>query len=157
MDLRKRTLEIIDAADAGVWMPVLDELTREPLGEREGKPVRIKLAGLKSRAVQKVIRDLRDKELASLTRRSVRAPNLEDRQIAILTAATLDWENIEWNGEPLPCTPTNIRMLYTECPWLVEQIDEFVANPLHFDPGSQEKPLPSLADPAGYVDDVEKK
>lgn len=42
------------------------------------------------------------------------AEELKERNQELLMAVTLDWKNVSFNGEELPFTKENLRVIYTE-------------------------------------------
>lgn len=55
---------------------------------------------------------------------------LDTEKVALLTALTVAWRGVKWQGETLECTPANRRMLYAHpvMGWLVDQIEEHVGS-----------------------------
>lgn len=52
----------------------------------------------------------------------------DDFTIPIIAACTLSWEGVEWEGEPMECTPENAEKLYRnpKLGWLKRQVDRFI-------------------------------
>lgn len=56
----------------------------------------------------------------------------EAAQAKILARATTGWRNIEWEGKPLAFTAENCSMIYSKNPWIMEQVDRFIADRANF-------------------------
>ena len=54
------------------------------------------------------------------------AESLEREAVEVLIVCTKDWKGIGEAGADLPCTPENVRRVYSTYLWLREQVDEFV-------------------------------
>ena len=127
-------LDLARAADPGrdqaAWLEVMDPVSGRPNG------VRIRLAGLDSPAHRAAQREMTNRRLAAMARRGSRyrprAEELEAEALNLLVAVTLDWEGISENGQPLACTPENVREVYARVPWLHEQVDDFVGDRANF-------------------------
>jgi hypothetical protein len=116
-------------ADAGA-----DLIVRHP-GTGEPTDIVIKLAGVDSkawrRATLEVQRRVQDEARGgSFAERMV--VGIEERQADILAGCTLNWRNLELDGEALPCTQENAEKVYKRFPWLLEQINTFVGNRANF-------------------------
>jgi GTP cyclohydrolase I len=60
------------------------------------------------------------------------AEKLAEENIEDLVKLTVKWTGFEINGEELPATPENFRMVYTDWPWIREQAQDFVGNRANF-------------------------
>ncbi len=67
---------------------------------------------------------------------------LEKEALETRVALTLDWGNIELD-KPLKCTEENARKVYSEYPWIAEQIDAFQGDRANFFPSSSDGQKPS--------------
>lgn len=54
------------------------------------------------------------------------AAQLEEDGAELLVRCVKSWSGIVLGGEALSCTEDNVRRLFKECPWVQEQVDEFV-------------------------------
>ena len=120
-------------------MFLADELTGEPIGFREDKPIpRLKLRSLESAPCRAFIRAY-DAQRAlddAITRQSAQPQAVsEDSRLpylrGLLAAATADWENICLDGEAIACTPANIDALY-KVEWILTQGINFAKNLANF-------------------------
>ena len=50
----------------------------------------------------------------------------------IYVACVLAWENIEWKGNPLECTPENVGMIFDESELVFKQVVEQVDDTASF-------------------------
>lgn len=60
------------------------------------------------------------------------AEKLAEDSIDDLVQLTTDWTGFVLDGNPLECTPENIRTVYGEWAWIKEQVQEFVADRSNF-------------------------
>lgn len=103
------------------WMDVLHPTTRKPTGAR------IKLYSAESEHYK----DAQNKAINRRMRQrrgggQLTAEEAEQEALGMLKKATVDWENIQLDGENLSCTEANIHRVYSEFPWLREQVEEFI-------------------------------
>lgn len=129
MDLKKYDTK--ERAEKGAIMPVLSPETQRPLfDDTTGEQVQITLLGADSSRFRKGQFELAREQLRTTRRRTnSTADDMEaalKTLIGVLAECTLDWKHIAWNGEVLECNKPNATMLYTELPWLREQVSEFV-------------------------------
>lgn len=124
----------LDFADLGTttidseWMDVIHPKTGEPTGAR------ILILSPDSEEYRKLMLKRQNEQLA-FTRRhgnKVSAEQLHANGLSLLVSATLDWEGIVRNGEPVPCTPENVKDAYSAWPWLEEQVNEFLGDRRNF-------------------------
>lgn len=105
----------------------------------KSKPVRIFLIGQDSAEYSAVRQKLSNKALNKMAKAggpgkkgAVSAEQLEEDKLELAVAATKNWENVVWEGQTLPFSPENVRKVYQECPWLLEQVEEFVNDRANF-------------------------
>lgn len=121
-----------DRANEGALLQVLDPTTGALLLDEEtAEVVSIRLLGADSDVYRQKQWDLAREALRTRKARGVSASvvDMEDAErqmIAMLAELTLEWHHIEWGEGTLPCTKENAVMLYTELPWLREQVAAFV-------------------------------
>lgn len=58
------------------------------------------------------------------------------RSIELLVTLTESWEGLTLNGEPLECNEENKRMVYTNYPFVREQVDLAIHERSNFLPGA---------------------
>lgn len=56
----------------------------------------------------------------------------DESAVDALVACTVSWENCEFEGKKLECTPENAKMLYGRLIWLRRQVDRFVVSRRNF-------------------------
>lgn len=56
----------------------------------------------------------------------------EDTTASILAEVTIDWGGIEENGEEVPFGYENAKRIYSEYPWIREQVERFIADRSNF-------------------------
>jgi|TARA_R110000772_G_scaffold43692_4_gene100705 hypothetical protein len=79
-------------------------------------------------------RDLWQGLLKKAADKKVEEKDYEAESLDIFVMCTMSWVNLEYNGEPLECTPENVRMIYTNesFRWLHEQVLGFVGKRENF-------------------------
>lgn len=51
--------------------------------------------------------------------------DIEEQTLDDIAALTVGWGGFEEGGEPVECTPANVKRVYTDYPWLREQVQAF--------------------------------
>lgn len=132
MDLSQ--LNLAELAEQGAWLTVTHPQTDEDTD------LRIRLAGADSRTWQEAERSHTNKRLQQFQRRgnlTMTAEDIEQRGIALLAAATIDWENVVEDGHRIACNVANARQLYRKYTWIREQVDKFVGDRANFSDNAQ--------------------
>lgn len=118
------SLDTVALCEQGAELELVHPGTGAPLG------VFVTVAGLDSRTWRRAVDAQNEK------RRSRRGPATQEEALAgtvdILARCTLAWRGVAFEGEELPCTVENARMIYTRLPWLREQVDLFASNRAFF-------------------------
>jgi hypothetical protein len=132
MDLAKK-FDLTAAASRGADLHLRNPATNEPLYDDEERtsPVTIKLLGKDSPKWREAIHKASQERTAN----QVRTMTPEERQrenARIFAGITLGWSGIESDGKALRFNEANARSLYLELPWIMEQIDAFVADRANF-------------------------
>lgn len=132
MDLSKLT---VGKAEEGVWLDILHPSANVPFDP----PVRVLLLGEDSahyRGQQHKINNKRIQQAFAANRGQVKqfvtSEEMDVDTIHSLSTTIKDWENVEWNGSPMPCNEKNAAIVLKEVPWMREQIKEFVENRSNF-------------------------
>lgn len=60
------------------------------------------------------------------------AERISQEAMDLLVAITQGWSGVVENGQPVPFSPDNVRRVYTEYPFIKEQVDEFTADRRNF-------------------------
>lgn len=102
-------------------------LTRKPLLTDDNQHVTISLLGADSDVSEKMQRGTQRRRLKNLNVKMT-PEELEEESLSLLVALTVEWQNVGKNGVELECTPDNVRMIYTERPWVRKQADAFVGD-----------------------------
>lgn len=135
MDLSQ--FNTVDAGEAGATLEI-DGPDGEPLFKDDGVTrVTIKLMGADSPSYQRVAHRLaktgREMRISGRGALTIDPAAAIENKIAVLAACTLSWDGIDYAGvKPFPCNETNAKRLYTDLPWLREQVDAFVQNRMNF-------------------------
>jgi hypothetical protein len=130
-------IDVKTLADTGVWMTVKQFNSDEPLLDKKGKPVRLKLLGPDSDVYRDFARAQIRKRLASDAAGTTQAvPDFDDidRETNILFAKlTVAWEGINSpDGKPVPYDHETALKLFADFPVLREQLDRFVNERANF-------------------------
>lgn len=83
---------------------------------------KITLASRESKRMREYIRSLSD----------FTDEDSEERGLEFLVNATVDWTDVIYDGKDLQCTQANVRMLYAENMWILEQVNSFLLNRANF-------------------------
>lgn len=127
MDLGK--LDLTKAANEGAWITLKHPATGEDLS---GK---IKVVGKDSTKFLQLSEEYRRKTLEDMKSNKTMAQKLEasqEQSDAILVACTLDWDGMMLDGEDLPFTEANVKMVYQRFTWIKEQVDVAIADRANF-------------------------
>ncbi|MEA3641303.1 MAG: hypothetical protein VBE63_15365 [Lamprobacter sp.] len=93
-------------------MPVLHPRTGETMYCKDGSEMWIDLLGSESDEIEALKARFREENRRLQRKSKDLTPEREDaREIEILVTATKDW-NLQFDGNKLPCTPANAKMLY---------------------------------------------
>ena len=129
MDLN--SLRLSDTTTVDLIHPVTDE----PVG------ITITLLAKTSPKVKAVAHRFADKRLAAAVKDGKKAfrldsAQMEDESLDILVAATEGWTGVERDGQPVPCTPDEVRALYSTpgFAWIREQVDRALSDASNFFP-----------------------
>lgn len=118
MDLT--TLSTVEKAEAGFKMEIVNPATGVPVGAT------ITLVGIDSKIYQDAQHKISNKRMKRMNSRggvkfALTSEEVEFESIELLARCTLGWENVDWEGSPLPFNFENAKMIYTELLWLREQ------------------------------------
>lgn len=118
-DLSK--LDTSKKANAGIDFQVLDF---------DGKPtgIVIKIVGVDSDIYNTFQREQLDKMLADRASEGTKAPDPLDAEVSMLAACTLGWSGLVLDGQELPFSDENAKMLYRRFAWLRNRIDRAIGN-----------------------------
>jgi hypothetical protein len=118
-------LNTAKAADEGKWLELEHPVSGEPLD------MHLKLLGSDSDAYKKTMRKQQDrhlkKGLRKLTSEQVEADSTE-----LIVSCTVDWKNMQENGDDLEFTKENVRRVYKTYDFVREQAREFVEDRSNF-------------------------
>jgi hypothetical protein len=120
------------AAEEGRWLTLKDPETGEDL------PARILLKGVDSKAYKDAQLAQRRARLEHFDKTGSRLDpaKADEEDLERLVAVTVNWENLGRGDEQFPCTPANVRELYTGWPEFRAQVLGFVVQRANFLPRS---------------------
>lgn len=128
MDLRK--LDTKESAAKGAILKLKGPDGSILKDEASGEPWTIELLGSDAEDYVKVQKRFSDKRLRGGIQKVANAPlnsdELEAEGIELLVTATKGWENLILDGKPLEYNNANARKLYTDFPFVREQVQEFI-------------------------------
>lgn len=130
------SLDLAAAAEKGFELELLHPVTKAPLGTF------ITLVGKDSTTFRDHVRrsanDRLRKQAVSQRRGSeAEVPTIERIEadaIELLVVCTTGWRGVTYKGADLPFTPANAKTLYTDLPWIREQVDQAVGDVENFLP-----------------------
>jgi hypothetical protein len=144
------------AVNEGRWMQIVHPATAEVIGEDTGRIARIRLLHKDSDTVVKINEQIINDMAIRYQRtgKNLHADALKQREVSILVAATVEWENIDWDEqENIPCTPNWAKKVYLALPWLRAQVDSYTSNAMNYG-GEGESALASDSD--AFFEEQEK-
>jgi len=130
MDIQE--IKLASASSEGVKMELyhpIEETSFDP-------PIFLTVVGMDSDIYQKAQMDQRNKQFKKMQRRNrlrfeMTAEETEEQSIELLARCILGWENIEWEGAPLPYNKENAKRLM-RINWIREQVDIFIGDRANF-------------------------
>lgn len=137
MDLSK--YDTAKFADEGATMEVIAP-DGTPAKNDDGTPVTITVLGHDSRAYRDAANRLSRRTSVKMKAGSLEIDRvqLEADEIEKLTACTTSWHGIGLDGvAALPCTPENVKKVYTRFAWLREQVSAFMGERANYLGGSE--------------------
>jgi hypothetical protein len=111
--------DVADRENEGTLIHLNDELGK-PWYEGERK-VTITVAGSYSRIFRKAEEAIRRRPLKA---GKLTSEKFYDENMEKAIACTLAWEGFELDGKPADLSRANIAKLYTNCPWVYDQVWE---------------------------------
>jgi len=60
--------------------------------------------------------------------KTLKSETLDNNKIELIAVCTADWENVQYNGETMPCNFENAKWLYKTYRWIFDQADEFIGD-----------------------------
>lgn len=92
--------------------------------------IRIKVISPDSPQYRKLGNIIKNRNLQALRkgRNGLTSEAIDEGAIELLVGAVVSWEGVVWGGQPMECTSANVRQLFDSCPWIKEQVDEFVGD-----------------------------
>lgn len=123
MDLSSEQFDLSQAAGKGIPVEILNPATSESFSEDPDEVPEITILGRDSDKWQQVATKT-GRQMAGKYKKTVPGQQIEKSLREVLARCTVSWKNIFWNGEALECNYENALMLYTERPWVAEQLLE---------------------------------
>ena len=105
------------------------EITHPQTGVATG--VKIRVASPDSERFISVDRRLKNRNMAIMQKSKNKTVTMEAVDAAamdLLVGITLGWEGVTWSGAEMEFTEANVRTLYSEFPFIKEQVDSFVGD-----------------------------
>lgn len=124
MDLKK--LDSVTASEEGKWVDILD-------GDGNKTGIRIKVKGVDSKEFKAQSTAIRKYVQKQKEKGANEDPDVMDEKSYIMLASvTLDWEEIEEDGEELVFSLENAKYLYSSYPVIANQVASFVMSRSNF-------------------------
>ena len=129
-------LDLAAPADKGYELELLHPVTKAPLGTF------ISLVGKESTVFRDHVRRstnerLRKQAFNQRRGKDTDTPTIEKIEadaIELLAACTTNWRGVTYKGADLPFSNANAKTLYTDLPWIREQVDEAIGDIENFMP-----------------------
>ena len=125
------SLDSFSSAETKMPMPLIHPKTGDVIATEAGADMVITLYGKDSDVYRKAQRTITNRRLSKKTNATLTAERLEAEANEVLAHCTDSW-NIVYEGEEIDCNFTNAKKVYTNLPWVKEQVDEFVAERSNF-------------------------
>lgn len=130
------SLDLGAAAEKGFDLELLHPVTKAPLGTF------ISLVGKDSATFRNHVRKTGNERLrkqAVNQRRGgdVEVPTIEKIEadaIELLAVCTTGWRGVTYRGVELPFSTVNAKVIYTDLPWIREQVDQAIGDVENFMP-----------------------
>lgn len=125
-------LDTVTRSEQGVTMPVKQFGSDEPLIARNGTPVTITVFGPDSPAYRNAFREQMKRRMAEKAS-DFNPEKAEEATIDLLARCTISWTGVlDLEGNAIPCTPENVRKLFSKYPVIRAQVDAFVSDRANF-------------------------
>lgn len=119
--------EIRKQAQDEAWVTIL-----HPVSGAETS-MRIRLLSPDSERYRQIDNRIRNATTKSMTKRGgLSAEELSESGLQLLIQATVGWENVIFDGQPIQFSPENVRTVYTDFPFIREQVDRFLGDRRNF-------------------------
>jgi hypothetical protein len=129
-------LTTVSLSEQGAFLHLTHPGTGLKLNNGDGQPMGLLLRGKDSTVVAAKEREISqrriDGALAVGRRPRIDANSLNVDAIELLVAATKEVRNLVLRGQPVANTPQAFTQLYTDFPWIREQVDTFIADRANF-------------------------
>lgn len=111
-----------ETEDKGIAVHIFG-LDEKPLfhGENGDKPVTITVAGAHSKTFRRVEERLRKRKIKP---RQLTGEVIHEDNVYKVAACTLGWDGFYVDAQPIECNLENAKMLYKQCPWVMDQVME---------------------------------
>lgn len=130
-----KELSSFDVASLAPSGETTEVIIINPMTNRE-TDMAVVVYGRDSAIYKEALRAQIDRRLRSPGRRvqltTMTAAEIEAESIDLLVKCTVSWRNVVWKGQPIACTPENVRMVYEAVPTVREQIDEAIGDRTRF-------------------------
>lgn len=119
--------EIQKQAQDEAWVTILHPVSGEETS------MRIRLLSPDSERYRQIDNRIRNAATKSMTKRGgLSAEELSESGLQLLIQATVGWENVIFDGQPIQFSPENVRTVYTDFPFIREQVDRFLGDRRNF-------------------------
>lgn len=141
MDLMN--LSTTEASNNGAWCHIrhpvsgaplyaVDETERDgvQLTEEERGPIRVRVFGSDSAVYRKASHKVQNRRIETATKsrgkQVITAEDAAQDQTNLALACIQEWQNVQFQGEALEFNRANALKLFAQCPWMLEQLQEFI-------------------------------
>ena len=114
-------------AQEEAWLPIMHPVTGVETS------MRIRLLSPDSERYRAIDYSIRNAATQTLARRGrFSAEGMEESNMRLLVQATVGWEGVIFDGQEIEFTPANVKMVYTDFPFIREQVDRFLGDRRNF-------------------------
>lgn len=133
MEFALDALETKTLSEAGVEVTIRRLDNGQPLIDRNGHPVKIRVLGPDSERYRRLTRDQVRKRLSAAAAGEKFDDTSDEDALEILVACTCGWSGIySPDGNPVSLNAESVRALYTQFPAIRDQVDRFITNRVNF-------------------------
>jgi hypothetical protein len=122
------SLNTTKACNAGAEVEIRHPVTNVPIG------MQVRVLGRDSDTFKEHTRDTLNARLRREAMAAKRGKDadlrtvetIEQENMDLLVACTVDWSNVAIDGKELPFEEANVRRVYKEYPWIYDQVNEAI-------------------------------
>lgn len=114
--------DLIPSQEEGTIVDILHPVTGDPIG------MTVQVAGPDSDRARKARQAVMNANLRTSTASKPKANEIEASARSVVAKSVISWIGVELNGEELDCTVDNVLKVFTDYPFIYEQVSGAAAN-----------------------------